>query len=150
MVKIFSIKEVYSERIYSNKKRVEFRRQNVNIRKDETCLVYTSHPVKKITGYFIVGEKIRDTLENLWDITKEYAGISLNEFKKYFSGCSHGTAIIFRFVKKFKNGLSLETLKKEIDGFRPPQSYYNINTKSIFIINHFPEIRIQENLSSSG
>ena len=41
MAKLFSIKEKYSNRIYSKEKLVEFRRQNVNVDKDEFCLIYT-------------------------------------------------------------------------------------------------------------
>ena len=64
MAKLFSIKEKYSNRIYSKEKLVEFRRQNVNVEKNEFCLIYTSSPVKKITGYFIVKEKIEPQLKN--------------------------------------------------------------------------------------
>jgi len=71
MAKLFSIKEKYSDRIYSKEKLVEFRRQNVNIDKGEFCLIYTSSPVKKITGYFIVKEKIRTSIRKLWELTKE-------------------------------------------------------------------------------
>ena len=104
MVKLFSIKEKYSDRIYSKEKLVEFRRQNVNIDKGEFCLIYTSSPVKKITGYFIVKEKIRTSIRKLWELTKEFAGISYNEFKEYFKECELGTAIV---LKKFTNSQKL-------------------------------------------
>lgn len=126
MAKLFSIKEKYSNRIYSKEKLVEFRRQNVNITKDEYCLIYTSSPVKKITGYFVVKEKIRTTLQRLWELTKEMAGISYQEFKNYFRECTFGTAIIFKKIKKFSLALSLEDLRKKAN-FRPPQSYCNLN-----------------------
>ena len=58
MVKLFSIKQEFSEKIFSKKKLVEFRRQNVNVKRNESCLIYTSKPVRKITGYFLVKEKI--------------------------------------------------------------------------------------------
>lgn len=62
MTKLFSIKEKYSKKIYSKEKLVEFRRQNINIKTNELCLIYTNNPVKKITGYFIVKEKIRASI----------------------------------------------------------------------------------------
>ena len=126
MAKLFSIKEKYSNRIYSKKKLVEFRRQNVNINKDEFCLIYTSSPVKKITGYFIVKEKIRTTIQKLWELTKEVAGISYNEFKEYFKECKLGTGIVFKKIQKFSRTLGLEDLRKK-GNFRPPQSYCNLN-----------------------
>jgi len=127
MAKLFSIKDKYSQKIYSKEKLVEFRRQNINIEKDEICLIYTSDPVKKITGYFIVKEKIRTSLSKLWELTKNIAGITYNEFKDYFKDCREGTAIVFKKVKEFTKKISLRELQKKIDGFRPPQSFYNLN-----------------------
>ncbi|MCK5283190.1 MAG: hypothetical protein KAK00_07310 [Nanoarchaeota archaeon] len=126
MAKLFSIKEKYSNKIYSKKKLVEFRRQNVNVDKDEFCLIYTSSPVKKITGYFIVKEKIRTSIKKLWELTKDIAGISYKEFKEYFKECELGTAIVFKKIQKFVITLSLEDLRRKVN-FRPPQSYCNLN-----------------------
>ncbi len=136
MVKLFSIKEKYSNRIYSKEKLVEFRRQNVNVNKDEFCLIYTSSPVKEITGYFIVNEKIRTSIKKLWELTKEVAGISYKEFKKYFEGCKLGTAIVFKRIQKFTRALGLDDLRKKGD-FRPPQSYCNLNDLLIELFNEF-------------
>ncbi|MCA9487643.1 MAG: hypothetical protein KC516_01640 [Nanoarchaeota archaeon] len=130
MAKLFSIKEKYSKKIFSKEKLVEFRRQNVHISRKEICLIYTSFPVKKIEGHFIVEEKIRLPIQELWNKTKEIAGISFKEFMNYFEGCEVGTAILFKSVKKIKKTWSLEDLKKIFgDSFRPPQSYYNLEGK---------------------
>ena len=127
MAKLFSIKEKYSNRIYSKEKLVEFRRQNVNVDKDEFCLIYTSSHVKKITGYFIVKEKNRTSINKLWELTKKFAGISYEEFKEYFKECKLGTAIVFKKIQKFTKTLGLDELRKKGD-FRPPQSYCNLNS----------------------
>lgn len=136
MVKLFSIKEKYSNRIYSKEKLVEFRRQNVNVNKDEFCLIYTSSPVKKITGYFIVKEKIRTSIRKLWELTKEIAGISYREFMEYFKECKLGTAIVFKKIKKFTKTWGLDDLRKNVD-FIPPQSYCNLNDLLIELFNEF-------------
>jgi len=133
MAKLFSIKEKYSERIYSRVKLVEFRRQNVNIKKDELCLIYTTSPIKKVTGYFIVKEKIRTTIKELWNLTKNVAGITYQEFKNYFKECQLGTAIVFKKIKRFTRTISLKELQKTVD-FRPPQSYCNLNYLLIELI----------------
>ena len=96
MLKVFSIKKRYSDKIFSKEKRVEFRRQNVNVRAGDVCLVYTSSPVMEITGYFIVKEKIREPVKKLWKSTKEIAGISKREFEEYFEKCDQGTAITLK------------------------------------------------------
>jgi len=144
MAKLFSIKEKYSDRIYSKKKLVEFRRQNVNVNKNEFCLIYTSSPVKKITGYFIVKEKIRTSTKKLWKLTRKIAGISYKEFKEYFNGCELGTAIIFKKIQKFTKGLGLDYLRKE-GNFRPPQSYCNLNDLLIGIFSRIiPQMRLNQ------
>jgi len=134
MAKLFSIKEKYSNRIYSKRKLVEFRRQNVNVNKGEFCLIYTSSPIKKITGYFIVKEKIRTSIKRLWEITKKFAGISYKEFKEYFMNCELGTAIVFKRIEKFTHALGLDDLRKRVN-FRPPQSYCNLNDLLINLFN---------------
>lgn len=127
MVKLFSIRQTYADRIFRKEKFVEFRRQNVNVDKNETCLVYTSSPIKRITGYFVVKEKVRLPIEKLWNETKEMAGITKDEFLKYFDGCRDGTALIFQSVEKFVRGLSLNEIRSQMTNFRPPQSYYNLD-----------------------
>lgn len=136
MAKLFSIKEKYSDKIYSKEKLVEFRRQNVNVDKDEFCLIYTSSPIKKITGFFIVKEKIRTSIQKLWKLTKDFAGISYKEFKEYFKGCELGTAIVLKKIQKFTRALRLDELRKK-GNFRPPQSYYNLNDLLITLYYEF-------------
>ena len=81
MAKLFSIKQEFSEKIFSKQKLVEFRRQNVNIKRNEVCVVYTSGKIRKITGYFIVKEKIRLPLKELWIKTRKYAGITKKQMR---------------------------------------------------------------------
>jgi predicted transcriptional regulator len=144
MAKLFSIKEKYSNKIYSKEKLVEFRRQNVNVQEGEVCLIYTSSPVKKITGYFVVKEKVRTNIKKLWELTKKIAGISYEEFKDYFKECIFGTAIIFKKIQKFSRALSLEDLRKRAN-FTPPQSYCNLNHLLMELFSDFvPQKRLKE------
>lgn len=134
MVKIFSIKDEYSQKIFSKEKKVELRRQDVRVIENETCFIYTTTPVKKITGYFVVKEKVRLPIERLWTRTREIAGITKSQFMKYFKGCVEGTAIFFKYVRRFVQDLTLDELKQIIRDFRPPQSYCNIDERINLII----------------
>lgn len=134
MVKIFSIKEEYTKKIYSKNKLLELRRQNINIEINELCLIYTTMPIKKITGYFIVKKKIRLPLNELWEITKKNSGINKEKFLEYFSGCKLGTAIIFKKVKRLVKEIGLNEIRESNKKFMPPQSYFNINLEIIKII----------------
>lgn len=137
MPKLFSIKQEFSEKIFSNEKLVEFRRQNVNIRKNEICLVYTSRPIKEITGYFVVKEKIRLPINKLWAKTKKYAGITKKQFYDYFAGCKEGTAILVEKVKKFIRAVGLEEIRDGMKNFHPPQSYYTINNNLQILLSEY-------------
>ena len=130
MVKVFSIKNEYSEKIFSKKKLVELRRQDIKIKENEKCLIYTTSPVKKITGFFIVEKKVRLPIKRLWELTKNIAGVTKNEFVNYFKGCIEGTAIFFKYVKKFTDGASLKQIRCMINNFTPPQSYLNLNSST--------------------
>ncbi len=134
MVKIFSIGSGYSKKIFSNEKLVELRRRDVKVQKNEKCLIYTTSPVKRITGYFVVKEKIRLPLDKLWIKINDIAGLTKLEFMEYFKGCIVGTAILFKAVKKFIDGISLDEMKSLVKNFRPPQSYCNINERLYSII----------------
>lgn len=140
MVKIFSIRDKYSDKIFSKEKLVELRRQNIRINKNEKCLIYTTSPVKRITGYFIVKEKIRLPIKQLWNLTKDLAGVTKQEFMRYFHNCKKGTAIFIKSVKRFVRGIHLNEVKKIIKDFNPPQSYYNIDERFYYLIlNRFDE-----------
>ncbi len=129
MAKLFSIKTEYSQKILRNEKLVEFRRQDVNVKENETCFIYSSGIDRKILGYFLVKEKLRGNIHKLWEKTKDSGGITKKEFFDYFKGCRIGTAIILKKVKKFAQEISLYDLKKKIPNFKPPQSYYNLNSE---------------------
>ena len=139
MVKLFSIKEKYSSEIYKKKKLVEFRRQNIITEENEKCFIYTTSPVKKITGSFVIKKVIREKLKTLWNKNKEHAGISYKEFKEYFKNCDVGTGIFLKNIKKFRKPKTLTEFNLSI----PPQSFYNINKKFIENKNGFVMSRIK-------
>ena len=127
MVKLFAIKQKFSEKIYSKQKRIEYRRQNVNVKKGEKCYIYSSSPAKAIDGHFTVGEKIRLPLKELWRKTRKQAGISYKVFREYFEGCFEGTALVLVKVRRFARKIELEEMRSVCSNFRPPQSYYDMN-----------------------
>ena len=63
---ILSIKPEYAKAIMSGKKRVEFRRK-IFKRPVNKVYVYSSSPVKKIIGFFIIDSIIEDSPLRLWN-----------------------------------------------------------------------------------
>ena len=118
---LLSIKPKYVQSIFTGTKSFEFRKTLFKNRAVRKALIYSSAPQKKIVGSFEIGKIIKKNPIKLWKICKFKAGISKEEFFKYFKGKEKGYAIEILSVKKF---IKKVDPYKEFPGFRPPQSFY--------------------------
>lgn len=82
---ILSIKPVYTRLIFEGIKKVEYRKWIPSCNIPFRVYVYSSHPVKKIVGEFIVKSILKGTPQKIWDNTSEFGGIEKSEFFKYFT-----------------------------------------------------------------
>jgi predicted transcriptional regulator len=114
-----SIKPEYAERIFSGKKRYEFRRSIFKSRRVTHVVVYATSPVRMVVGEFEVADIIHDDVESLWKVTGSVAGISESKFFDYFYSKGKGYAIQIGKTKRYTPSLSL---KREY-GLTPPQSF---------------------------
>ncbi len=119
IIAFMPIKPVYAEKIINGSKKFEFRR--APIRSDLThIIIYSSSPVKKIIGVAEVEKVIVDAPSAIWEKTKNNAGISRNEFRKYF----HGKKYAFTICVKRIISLQIPISPSEImNNFRIPQSF---------------------------
>jgi len=116
---ILSIKPEFADAIFSGQKKVEFRK--IIFKKNvEKVFLYSSSPIKKITGYFTFSEIIKDTPQKLWEEFGEVGFINEDEFFKYFENKEIGFSICIDKIKLFANIIDPY---KEIDNFIPPQSF---------------------------
>ncbi|HBG2133558.1 TPA: hypothetical protein KPJ62_003928 [Clostridioides difficile] len=124
---IISIKHKYVEEILNNKKKFEYRK---TIFKEDVkkIYVYSTLPHKKIVGYFKYTKYLKDNPKHIWDKTKEFSGISKDEYDKYFNNRDIAYAIEIREFIKFDEAINP---KEYIDNFIAPQSYKYIN-KNVF------------------
>jgi predicted transcriptional regulator len=76
-------------------------------------------PVGMVVAEFDVKEIHAMSPSDLWDATKDYAGISHDRFMEYFSGRDIGYAIEIGTVNQFDKPLSLAN----DFGVTPPQSF---------------------------
>lgn len=126
---LLSIKPEYAAKIFSGEKTVELRRVRTRLTQDDIVLVYVSSPTKALVGLFevekIIQEKIelQQDIKNYWNLVYEKAGISSQDFEKYYQGASFFVGIFLRNPKKFDVSINLENLRKQIPEFTPPQSY---------------------------
>lgn len=99
---IFAIKPKYVEKIFSGEKRFEFRttvcKQQIN-----KMIIYETSPVSKIMGEVSVSKILKDTPENIWQNTKEYAGIDYDSFMNYFKDRKFAFAYVLENPIKYEN-----------------------------------------------
>ena len=116
---VLSIKPEFANKIFDGTKKFEFRKaifKNENIK---TILVYSSSPVQKVIGEFQIDRIFNDDLATLWELTKEYSGITEDYFYKYFAHREKGFAIQIKSKTKYTNP---KCLRADYN-LHPPQSF---------------------------
>lgn len=116
---VLSIKPEFANKIFDGTKRFEFRKAIFKNEDVKTVLVYSSSPVQKVIGEFQIGEIFKHDLPTLWELTKEYSGITEEYFYSYFADRKHGFAIQIKKKTKFK----IPKCLKEDYNLTPPQSF---------------------------
>lgn len=119
---VLSIKPEFAYKIFDGSKKFEFRRTIFKNKEVKSVVVYASSPVQKVIGEFEIGEIINRDLDTLWNLTKEFSGITEDFFYSYFSNKENGFAIKVKNKKKYKNPKCL----KEDFKLNPPQSFVYI------------------------
>ena len=110
---ILPIYPEYIDLIIKGKKKYEFRK--FTCRKEvKTILLYATHPIKAIVGEAKILDIIKNTPENVWKITKDFAGMSKEAFDIYY--CDKNVAIAYELgnIKTYKTPKSLKDFNLDI------------------------------------
>ena len=116
---ILSIQPKFADKIFEKTKKYEYRKVifSTNIKK---VYVYSSSPVCKIIGYFIIDEIVQGSPSTVWRKTSKDSGITREYFDDYFEGHDTAFAIKIKSVKQFKTPINPKNI---INNFRPPQNF---------------------------
>ncbi len=117
---LLSIKPKYVEAILNGEKEYEFRKGIFKHRDVEKVYIYSTAPVKKIVGYFVIEDIIEDHPERIWERCQDKAGIGENEFFEYFGGREKGYAIKIEKMKVMERPIDPKNIDPD---FVPPQSF---------------------------
>jgi len=121
---LLSINPRYAKKIFEGTKTVELRRVRPReIKSGSLGLIYVSSPIKSLAGAFTIKQIAEKPLRDLWEIVKNKAGVTLDEYYSYYYGISTGVGIFFDKVWHFSKPLELSHLEEKINGFHPPQSF---------------------------
>lgn len=80
---LLSIKPQYVDKIFSGEKRFEFRKFHCKNDVD-TIVIYATSPVKAVVGEVELIDVIEGDIEQVWQETNEFAGISQSAYDKYY------------------------------------------------------------------
>ena len=116
---IISIRPKYINEMRKNIKKYEFRK-NIFKKKVDKIFIYSTNPVKKIVGYVNYSYFFEGKPEDIWEKTKEHAGISKDKYMEYFDHKKKAFAIDFSDIYFFENPINPY---EEIKNFRAPQSF---------------------------
>jgi len=116
---ILSIKPQFADAILSGVKKVEFRK--IAFKKDvEKVFIYSTAPVRKITGYFTFNKIVEETPHTLWERFNEIGFIGQDDFFEYFKNKDTGFSICIDSIHPFHESIDPYKMFKN---FLPPQSF---------------------------
>jgi len=118
---LMSIREDPFNAMVEGTKKHEFRRK-FYVKEPCQVIFYVSSPVKAILGIGFFDKPICDSVEGLIEIIKQHNFSSPESLSSYMKGLNRGYALPVLKIKQIKP-ISLEYLRRNVEGFRPPQSY---------------------------
>ena len=123
MTILISIKPKFSQLIFSQEKKYEFRKTSINAQSNDFVFVYESAPTKAIVGYFKIEKIIKKSPKDIWNSLKNNINISEREFFEYFKQKKWGYAIKISNPKLFRKKLVLKKLRELYGSWNPPQNF---------------------------
>jgi predicted transcriptional regulator len=121
---LVSIRPKFADQIFSGTKTVELRRVRPRVAEGDLVIVYASGKTKALVGAFLVGELVAEAPAKVWSRFGSSTGLTRMEFDEYFSDVDTAYGIGIAQTWQLPTPISLSTLRKLRQGFRPPQGYH--------------------------
>lgn len=125
---LISIKPQYADKILCGSKKVEFRKTcfDCNVKH---VYIYSSFPIQRVVGYFLVEDIIEQPPCQLWEKFQSIGGISKTDFFKYFGDRKIGYAMLIKEVFPYRYGLTVEDVFGK--NYTVPQNYRYVDNVRI-------------------
>lgn len=132
---LISIQPKFVDMILSGEKTVELRKLlPINLQPKTGIIIYSSSPTKAIVAIATVKRLEILPPKELWIKCGKESCTSQSSFDEYFKGKEKAYGLILENVKKTKQPIPLEELRKKIN-FTPPQSYMYATEALLKLIN---------------
>ncbi len=126
---LISLASRYAEKIFSGEKLVELRRRTMRVAPGATVWIYVKLPVGSIVGRARVEAVHASSPASLWRRFGLVSGLSKAEFFEYFKGVTQGFALVLEGAKRLRQSLSLDSLRRIVEGFNPPQFFVRLTAE---------------------
>lgn len=123
---VMSLHGVHAQNIYAVRKRFEYRTRRPARDVDYLAIYETGH-AHAVTGIAKISGVLEGTPEEIWKLTKSFAGISAKYFKDYFSGRRKAFAYCISEAAR----LGRDIMLSEIGVKRAPQSFQYISEEAV-------------------
>ena len=127
---VLSLKPRFAEAVLAGDKTVELRRTVPKIVVPTLALLYATTPVRALLGMCVVTCVRSADLAVLWCEYGCRSDLGYDEFQQYFEGVDVGTALTLIQPRAFSRRIPLQDLRATSEGFRPPQSFAYVDTKT--------------------
>jgi predicted transcriptional regulator/transcriptional regulator with XRE-family HTH domain len=133
---VFSIHPGHAEKILKGEKTVELRRRfTEEFEPGALAMIYTTSPVKALTGVAKIRDVQKLKLPTLWKEHKEKFCVRKNDFDSYFAGLERGYAIHLNEAQPLPRPIYLDELRIRC-GFAPPQSFQYASASLRGLVNY--------------
>ena len=122
-VLLLSVRPEYAAMIFAGTKGVELRKVRPQVTSGDTVMVYVTAPVKALSGTVTVDRVVAGKPSFLWRLVRGSAGLSRQEFERYYAGVPTGYVIVFSEARRLPSSVDLEALRSLWEGFQPPRTY---------------------------
>ena len=114
MKALLSIKPEFVEEIIEGRKKFEYRKKVFKRSDVSSIVVYASKPYGKVVGEFEIADIIEESIDQLWDNTKRFSGITEEFFYDYFKDKESGFAIKIEKFIRYEKPLELSEFDSSI------------------------------------
>lgn len=105
---LMSINPIYADKILSGNKKYEYRKVKAKKDKVNKIVIYATYPIMKVVGEVEVKDILEETPEKLWNVTKEYSGVTKQFYDNYFNKSSKAIAYKLGKIEKYDEPKKLE------------------------------------------
>jgi predicted transcriptional regulator len=124
---LISLKPKYADHVFRGAKTVELRKRRPNVQPGARVWIYATAPTAAIRGFANLASIKTGPPSEIWRALGTETGISKVEFDAYFYACDVAHALVLTEVMVMKKALSLESIRRAVNDFQPPQFYCHLN-----------------------